>query len=161
MRRRNPGGARPLVGLALVAIAAGALLFSIARGGPPPESWSGHVDQEDKTCNSFARFAHSPRQQTRTIKEPEMNTKGAMIAAAVAGMFMSASPVTAAEKAAGGKIHCAGVNSCKGKGDCHSADNGCKSQNGCKGKGWIELGEKACKAKGGTVAAPMEKPDKK
>jgi hypothetical protein len=84
-----------------------------------------------------------------------------MIAAAVAGMFMSATPVVAAEKAAG-KIHCAGVNSCKGKGDCHSADNGCKGQNGCKGKGWIELGEKACKAKGGTVATPTERPmDKK
>lgn len=36
MRRRKAGLARPLVGLALIAIAAGALLFSVARGGPPP-----------------------------------------------------------------------------------------------------------------------------
>jgi hypothetical protein len=87
-----------------------------------------------------------------------MNTKGAMIAAAVAGMFLSAVPAVAAEKKAGGKIHCAGVNACKGKGACHSADNACKGQNGCKGKGWIELGEKDCKAKGGTVVAPTDKP---
>jgi Ca2+-binding RTX toxin-like protein len=35
MRSRSPGVARPLVGLAMVAIAGSALLFSIARGGPP------------------------------------------------------------------------------------------------------------------------------
>jgi hypothetical protein len=79
-----------------------------------------------------------------------MTTKGALVAAAVAGLFASATPMVAVAK--GGKVHCQGVNACKGKGGCKSADNACKGQNGCKGKGWTDMTEKACKAKGGTVA---------
>jgi len=86
-----------------------------------------------------------------------MSKKGTLIAAAVAGMFMSATPLLAAPKE--GKVHCQGVNACKGKGGCKSADNACKGQNGCKGKGWKEMSEKDCKAKGGTVL-PMEEEKK-
>ena len=89
-----------------------------------------------------------------------MNTKGAAIASAVAGLFLTMTPVVATAKKAE-KVHCAGVNSCKGKGACHSADNACKGQNACKGKGWIELTEKACTAKKGTVVAPTPEPEKK
>jgi uncharacterized membrane protein len=81
-----------------------------------------------------------------------MTTKGALVAAAVAGLFASATPMVASAKPAAGKVHCAGVNACKGKGGCKSAENTCKGQNGCKGKGWMEMTEKDCKAKGGTVA---------
>jgi hypothetical protein len=54
--------------------------------------------------------------------------KGSTIAAMEAGMFMSMAPATASASDAA-KIHCQGVNSCKGK-----------------GKGWVELSEKDCKA---------------
>jgi len=81
-----------------------------------------------------------------------MSTKGAMIASAVAGLFLTGAPVLAAPKE-GGKVHCSGVNACKGKGSCHSASNGCQGQNSCKGKGLVEMSEKDCKAKGGTVPA--------
>lgn len=84
-----------------------------------------------------------------------MTTKGAFVAAAVAGLFASASPMVASAKE-GGKAHCSGVNACKGKGGCKSADNGCKGQNGCKGKGWMSMSEKDCKAKGGTVMPAEE-----
>jgi hypothetical protein len=87
-----------------------------------------------------------------------MTTKGALVAAAVAGLFATATPLVASAKA--GKVHCQGVNACKGKGGCKGADNSCKGQNGCKGKGWTEMSEKDCKAKGGTVAAAEEKPMK-
>ena len=83
-----------------------------------------------------------------------MSTKGALIAAAVAGLFTTAAPLVASAKDA--KVHCQGVNSCKGKSACKSADNSCKGQNGCKGKGWTEMSEKQCKDKGGTVV-PGEK----
>jgi len=33
------------------------------------------------------------------------------------------------------KHACKGLNSCKGKGGCHTADNACKGKNSCKGKG--------------------------
>jgi hypothetical protein len=87
-----------------------------------------------------------------------MTTKGALIAAAVAGLFTAASPLVASAKDAG--VHCAGVNACKGKGGCKGADNACKGQNGCKGKGWMEMSAKKCAAKGGTVA-PAGDADKK
>jgi hypothetical protein len=84
--------------------------------------------------------------------------KGALIAAAVAGLFTAAVPMIASAKDAG--VHCAGVNACKGKGGCKGADNSCKGQNGCKGKGWMEMSDKKCSAKGGTVM-PAGEADKK
>ena len=83
-----------------------------------------------------------------------MSTKGTLVAALAAGLFASATPLIAsAADSAGGKVHCEGVNSCKGKGGCHSASNACAGKNGCKGKGWMEMSEKECKDKGGKVAA--------
>jgi hypothetical protein len=51
------------------------------------------------------------------------------------------------------KIHCGGVNECKGKSGCHSANNACAGQNGCKGQGYIELTADECQSKGGKVLA--------
>ena len=86
-----------------------------------------------------------------------MTTKGALIAAAVAGLFTTGAPLLASAKDAA-KVHCQGVNACKGKGGCKGADNSCKGQNGCKGKGFVEMSDKQCKSKGGAVApAEMEK----
>lgn len=54
------------------------------------------------------------------------------------------------------KIHCQGVNDCKGKGGCKSTANACAGQNGCKGKGFVDVAsEEDCKTKGGTVMAGM------
>jgi hypothetical protein len=80
-----------------------------------------------------------------------MSKKGAIIAAMAAGIFSAGAPLVASA-ADSGKVHCAGVNSCKGKSSCHSASNACAGQNGCKGKGWVEMSEKDCKDKGGKVA---------
>ncbi len=88
-----------------------------------------------------------------------MTTKGAFIAAAVAGLFAAATPLAVSAKSEG-SVHCQGVNGCKGKGSCHSADNSCKGQNGCKGKGWMSMAEKDCKDKGGMVV-PEQKPAEK
>jgi len=77
-------------------------------------------------------------------------TKGALIAAMAAGLLSVGTPLVAAA-ADSAKVHCQGVNGCKGKGACHGAANGCAGQNGCKGKGWVEMGEKECKDKGGKV----------
>ena len=79
-----------------------------------------------------------------------MKTNGAVMAAAVAGLFASAAPLAASAKDTA-KVHCAGVNACSGKGGCKSADNDCKGKNGCKGKGWVEMSADECKAKGGTA----------
>ncbi len=84
-----------------------------------------------------------------------MSTKGAMIAAMAAGFFAAAAPVVAHADSA--KVHCQGVNECKGKGGCKGAGNACAGKNGCKGKGFIELTEKECKEKGGTVVKDPHK----
>jgi hypothetical protein len=79
-----------------------------------------------------------------------MTMKGAFVAAAVAGMFTAAIPAVA-KAADSDKVHCSGINECKGKGACKSAKSSCKGMNDCKGKGWVESTEKDCKAKKGTV----------
>jgi hypothetical protein len=83
-----------------------------------------------------------------------MNTpmKGALIATAVASLF--AARVALADQQDEGKkeakVHCSGVNECKGKAACSTAEHTCAGQNACKGKGWISLSAEECKAKGGT-----------
>jgi len=79
-----------------------------------------------------------------------MTHKGAIIAAMAAGLFTAGASL-GASAADSAKVHCQGVNSCKGKSACSTAKSGCSGQNGCKGQGWIEMTEKDCKAKGGKV----------
>ncbi len=84
-----------------------------------------------------------------------MTTKkvsGMVLATAAAALFATVNVASAAEQgAAEAKVHCAGVNSCKGTSECKSAHNGCKGQNSCKGEGWLNKTEAECKAEGGTV----------
>jgi hypothetical protein len=70
---------------------------------------------------------------------------GLALATAAAGLFVTAAIPTssAAEEA---KIHCDGVNACKGESACQSAHNSCKGQNSCKGKGWLYLSKADCDA---------------
>jgi uncharacterized membrane protein len=84
---------------------------------------------------------------------------GAVIAAAVASMFASgmagAHPNHAKDKAKG--VKCAGVNGCKGKGECGGADNACRGMNECRGQAWVSVASrKECDARGGKVVTPHE-----
>jgi hypothetical protein len=74
---------------------------------------------------------------------------GLAMATAAAGLFL-ATPLAMADKAAG-KVQCVGVNACKGKSACGTAEHACKGQNACKGKGWLEMSKEECEKKGGTV----------
>lgn len=49
------------------------------------------------------------------------------------------------------KVHCYGINSCKGTSDCKTAKNDCKGLNDCKGQGFQVMTVKQCKAKGGSL----------
>ena len=60
--------------------------------------------------------------------------------------------MNAAAAATAAKVHCFGVNGCKGKTECMTPKNSCKGANACKGQGWIfEKSEKACADAGGKV----------
>ena len=54
--------------------------------------------------------------------------------------------------AAGDKVHCYGLHSCKGNSDCKTAENSCKGQNACKGQGFKGMAAGECLAKGGVIA---------
>jgi hypothetical protein len=69
---------------------------------------------------------------------------GIALAAAAAVMFSTAFVSTASADDA--KVKCEGVNSCKGKSACKSANNSCKGQNSCKGKGFLEMSQAKCDA---------------
>ena len=86
---------------------------------------------------------------------------GFVVAAAVVGMLAGGHQFAGdAGKKEGKTVKCAGVNSCKGHGECAAADGShtCSGQNGCKGKGWVKVkSEEECKKKGGTVVKEEEK----
>ena len=79
--------------------------------------------------------------------------KGAVIATAVASLFIATGAFAqgSEKKANEAKVHCEGINACKGQGACGGAGHDCAGKNACKGKGWIETSADECTAKGGTV----------
>jgi hypothetical protein len=86
-----------------------------------------------------------------------MTTKGALIAASVAGFFASMTPVAMAADKDGDTVMCSGVNACKGHGACKSAKNACAGKNGCKGEGMTKTTRKECLDKGGKVTPEKKK----
>jgi uncharacterized membrane protein len=76
---------------------------------------------------------------------------GIALAMAAAGLLNTTSLVNAAESSADSKVHCYGVNKCKGHNDCKTASNACKGHAACKGQGFVAVSEKACDHLGGKV----------
>jgi len=81
---------------------------------------------------------------------------GLALATAAAGLFVTATiPTTSAAEEA--KVHCDGVNACKGESACQSAHNACKGQNSCKGKGWLYMTKAECDAAKAKMKGEMKK----
>jgi uncharacterized membrane protein len=90
----------------------------------------------------------------RTTEEEPMKKSihGAVIATAVAAMFLSVPAMAADEPAAEKGVKCVGANACKGTGACGGAGHDCAGKNECKGKGWINTkSAEECTQKGGKV----------
>jgi hypothetical protein len=75
---------------------------------------------------------------------------GLALATAAAGFFAAAAPMTASA-GENGDVHCMGVNACKGKSSCKTADSACKGHNACKGKGFVAVSKEVCDQLGGTA----------
>lgn len=73
---------------------------------------------------------------------------GVALAITAAGLFATA-PMAANAGSSEAKVHCTGVNACKGKSDCKTVSNACKGQNNCKGQGFVAVSEKTCNQIGG------------
>ena len=102
-------------------------------------------------------------QSANEEEDSRMNGKkalGFVVAAAVVGMLAGGHNFAGeGKKDAGKTVKCAGVNSCKGHGECASADgsHACAGKNECKGKGGCATasakheckGKNECKSLGG------------
>jgi hypothetical protein len=85
-----------------------------------------------------------------------MTKRGSVLAAAAAAAFALGASGNAlagqSDEAAfthhekGEKMHCEGVNACKGKGECKTAANECGGLNACQGKGWVSMSQEECDA---------------
>ena len=74
---------------------------------------------------------------------------------AAAAVF-TAAPMTAVHASSDAKVHCFGVNKCKGHNDCKTATNACKGHASCKGQGFVTMSKHACEEIGGSVDKPKE-----
>ena len=77
-----------------------------------------------------------------------------IIATAAALAFVTAPISSTLVQAKENKIFCYGVNSCKGKSDCSTAEAVCKGENTCKGRGYLSMTKEQCKKAGGKVKIP-------
>ena len=83
----------------------------------------------------------------------QLASMAAMLALS-AGAFAANPPPgsSGAAVAAGDKVHCYGLNSCKGTAACKTGNNACKGQNACKEQGFTAESAKMCLDKGGVIA---------
>lgn len=80
----------------------------------------------------------------------------ASTAALLALAALQSAPALADHHGEAKKVHCYGVNSCKGTSDCKTAEHACKGQNDCKGHGYKEMTAEACTAAGGSTTEPKK-----
>jgi len=77
---------------------------------------------------------------------------GIALATVAAGLFAMNTPAVAGMNGKSSEtVKCMGVNACKGKSDCKTANSGCNGKNSCKGQGYVEMSKHACEAIGGKV----------
>jgi len=89
------------------------------------------------------------------MKNTKTTLATAVLAVAMSSTVMAASSPagsSGAAIAAGDKVHCYGVHSCKGNSDCKTTEHACKGHNKCKTHGFKGMKAKACLDKGGVIA---------
>jgi hypothetical protein len=76
-----------------------------------------------------------------------VKSRAVTLASAAAALFIAGAAGHALAQDQGkseAKIKCEGVNECKGKGSCSSANNSCAGKNSCKGKGFEMMTAEEC-----------------
>ena len=101
-----------------------------------------------KGRNQGACKTDAPKEQVDLSRRA---INGAALSIAAAGAFygMYKSVDIYGPKAQVGDIACYGINNCKGKTACSTANNSCTGMNSCKGKGWLNVSASECKSRGG------------
>ena len=75
---------------------------------------------------------------------------GAVLAAAAFALAVGGLAPAPAQ-ADDAKVHCVGVNSCKGQSECKTSNSSCKGLNECKGQGFLSMTKAECDSAGGKV----------
>jgi len=89
--------------------------------------------------------------------EKGANRGGMLLAFAVTGLLTLAVPVGTATAEDAAKVHCHGVNKCKGTGDCGGKGHSCAGGNACKGQGYLSMDKETClKIEGGRLTPEKE-----
>lgn len=79
-----------------------------------------------------------------------LTLSGIALATVAAGLFaMNTTAIAGMGDKSGDTVKCMGVNACKGKSDCKTAESSCNGKNSCKGHGYVEMSKHACEAVGG------------
>lgn len=81
---------------------------------------------------------------------------GSIVALAAAGLFACANNTPNGQPASQASastemVKCAGINDCKGHGECGGQGHDCAGHNECKGQGWVKTTAQACSEEGGEV----------
>jgi len=87
------------------------------------------------------------RGASRAIWGFHVKSRAISLASAAAALFIAgaSAPAFAEEEGSSeAKIKCEGVNECKGKGACSSANNSCAGKNACKGQGHEMMTPEEC-----------------
>ena len=89
------------------------------------------------------------------------HTARALALATAAATLFAAAPLTVADGASATVTgFCYGVNACKGKSSCKTANNTCQGRNACKGQGFVDsVSPETCAQLGGQFRTedPMKK----
>lgn len=81
-----------------------------------------------------------------------INKKSALLASAITGLLVMAGVAGTASAEDAKKVHCYGVNKCKGTGACGGKGHSCAGENSCKGQGFLDIDEETClKIEGGRL----------
>jgi len=82
----------------------------------------------------------------------QINKKSALLASAITGLLVFAGVAGTASAEDAKKVHCYGVNKCKGTGACGGKGHSCAGENSCKGQGFLDIDEETClKIEGGRL----------
>lgn len=85
------------------------------------------------------------------MSEGKRRTKRALLAASIAGIVAVAGAMANAGVVYA-DVQCAGINACKGQGECGGKASSCAGKNACKGQGWVtRAAEQECLDAGGTI----------
>lgn len=125
---------------AWIAIAAGTLFAAACKKDPSADGMAGNKMSGDKMENKMSGGDQMAAPANSMGEAAKPDDKMAAPGGSMAG-----------EKVA--KVHCGGVNSCKGHGACKTEANACAGKNGCKGQGFVEMTEAECKAAAGKILA--------